>query len=249
MIRSTALRSVRSELLKITSLRSTWITLALFGAMSAALSWGIAQSTTSLDDSGKLGFEFISGGIQLYSMFAIVVATMSVTSEYASNTMQTTTLARPTRWHAFAEKLVAVSSFFGVILALLIACLLVVGKAASGADLVWGNGNSAALTSFWLGMILIVVMTVGFGYILRSTAGTIVTMFGVMFLLNLVTMIPSSFFQEILPAYLPANLLATMVTPITLATDFSRGAATGIFALYALIVAAIGCWRYSTSDV
>lgn len=255
--KATFLRAIRSELRKLTSLRSTWISFGSLLAVGCTITGIITSGQTvenGLTGTGSISSNVITGGAQFYIVFAIVVAALSVTSEYSSNTMRTTVLSQPKRSRAFLAKLVASCLFIAVAIAVIMGIMLAVGMATAGASWEFGDGHGRALLFFWLATVLTSAITIGIGYCLRSTAGTIVIMFCFLFLLELIVLIPGEFFKVTVPKFIPRNLITSM-TSIDLpdSADFIQlldsSTALLTWTLYAVIFALLGFFRFRRSDV
>ena len=155
--KNTFVRSLRSEIRKMTSLRSTWLTLGLWLGFGILITWAMAATLTNgqnnvggINVHGEFHPIFITGSAQLYYIFAMVLGALAVTGEYASNTMRTTIVSQTSRMRAFTSKIAAVTIVMGIATAVIIAVLVAVTLLAGGLSWNGGDGNLRALLLFWL---------------------------------------------------------------------------------------------------
>lgn len=216
---------VRSEWIKLTSLRSTIVTLGVvgvlsvgFGVMSAASvnsSWGtMSPGDRALFDATKLSFY----GIYLAQLAVGVLGALSICGEYATGSMRTTLLVTPNRRRVLAAKagvfaavtfvvgeVVAFASF-GVTQAL-------IQSPVPRASLTDPNVLTAvALCGAYLP--LVGLLALGLGAIIRSTAGTIAAFIGVVLVVGaLLVPLPTTWQEALLPLT-PGRILTTFMAPV-----------------------------------
>ncbi|MDK8353676.1 hypothetical protein, partial [Actinotignum sanguinis] len=107
----------------------------------------------------------------------------------------------------------------------------------------------AMVTSAW--------MALGIGYLLRSSAGTIVLILAVMMLSPVLALIPSEFVRTFVIPYLPPMLLTAALSPpglnagadVASFTVSSPALGLGLWCALAVVLLALGGWRFSRSDV
>lgn len=258
--KNTFVRSLRSEIRKMTSLRSTWVTLGLWLGFGILITWAMAATLTNgqnnvggINVHGEFHPIFITGSAQLYYIFAMVLGALAVTGEYASNTMRTTIVSQTSRMRAFTSKIAAVTIVMGIATAVIIAVLVAVTLLAGGLSWNGGDGNLRALLLFWLACVLTALMITGAGYILRSTAGSIVTGVMVLFVSEMLRLVPVKFFRETLPKFLPSGATSGMTVsdtanPTQTIDYLSPGTATLVWLVYVSVFVILGAIRYQKSD-
>jgi ABC-2 type transport system permease protein len=184
-----ARQAIRSEWVKLRTVRSTyWSLLLLAGVSILFTSWTASESETQGGSPGVRGDNDIVldslAGIWFGQVAAAVLAVLFITSEYGAGMIRTTFAANPRRRTVLAAKTVLVSTV-----------VLVVGLAASAACFQigqWifrGNGfdyeggypavtladpealRAVILSGVYLG--LLAVFSLGVGAILRHTAAAI----------------------------------------------------------------------------
>ncbi|MDR2722358.1 MAG: ABC transporter permease subunit [Cellulomonadaceae bacterium] len=204
-------RMVRSEWLKLWTLRSTWwvsiLTIVLMMAMGLLFSAVIQIMLNQADggasmgaamDSGNDGFDMtnagalvLASGYQFAQLTVAVFGVMSISNEYSSGMIRATFSAAPRRLRTLWAKLLVVTATTTVIAVL----GLVLAWAATYPILSHNNmtvdfssGTTIrALVGVVLYLILISWFSLGFGTILRHTAGGISTVMGILLVLPMIT--------------------------------------------------------------
>jgi len=211
----TPVRVLRAEWIKLSTLRSTKITFAaavllMIGA-GVLLSWDAAnkfETMTTAERADVAVEQVVLIGRLLAELAVGVLGVMAITGEYATGMIRATLAAVPRRLPVLWTKL---GLFTGV--------TLVVMTAASFASFFAGNAILAAHWDFSLadpgvlrsvlgaGVALAFVSAFGvlLGFIVRSTAGAISTLFAI---LVIVPQILPSWFVE----YLPTGATSSLVT-------------------------------------
>ena len=180
-------RATRSEWIKIRTLRSTWITsmiavflTVLFGAGSA-----IAYAKTEgMSDSAAGG---LITGTTFGEIVVAVLGALVITGEYSSGQIRSTLAAVPRRTRVFAAKslVTAIWSFLLGVISLLLSWLVAApfmgDEAPSFSDthivgFIWGTG---------LAFAGIALLSLGMGYLVRSTAGAITVVVILLFIISI----------------------------------------------------------------
>ncbi|WP_163544562.1 ABC transporter [Occultella kanbiaonis] len=209
--------AIAFEWTKLTGVRST-LWLVVTGTLLTL--GGTLLIGASARASGENGLEtaapaplFAVQTISFTQVTVLLVAVFAFTAEYSSGSIRTTLLSVPGRGRVLIAKsvvLAAMSMVIGSVLVLL-GTLTAAAAAAeygtfSGTQLghaVLGTAVSLALTS---------VFVLGVAAALRSTAGTILTMFVVLYALNSVLPIFGQDWLTDLAAYLPGTAAGVLVT-------------------------------------
>jgi len=213
----TGFRVLRSEWAKLWTLRSTWITLALglafliaFGVISA---WQY-QSGGNSDGNGPDLTDATALSLTLFGVFLAqmafgILGVLVTAGEYSTGMIRSTLAAVPRRLPVLWSK----SAVFGLVTFALatigafatfpIANQLVSGTAAELALSDSGVVRSLLGAGVYLG--LIAVIGTALGALLRSVAGGIATLVGILMLVpNLTSLLPNSW-QDDVSKYLPSN--------------------------------------------
>jgi len=203
--RTTFMNTMASEWLKLTTLRSTYVTLGLGALLSVAMSALVCLAVGSTFDGWAPERQAQFAPI-LMTMTGVVVMLIAlsvfgvlVTSgEYSSGMMRLTLTATPSRARVFVAKLTLVT---GITLALGVAtsvAMFLAGKAVLSSYGIEVPGlDDRDVQRFVFGLAaatpLFPVLGMAFGIILRSTAGAITAVLGLLWLPQV--------FGELLPAW------------------------------------------------
>ena len=195
-------RVVRSEVIKITSLRSTVglvLAIIVFG-LGVSVVLGLTMSDAGLPAGPSVGFmldEVTIGTVLFGQLLAGVLGVLVISGEYSSGTLQSTLIAVPSRVRVLAAK--AVVLFLAATTAALVA---VVGSWAVTYPLYAAFGIEVGLTAPGVAFALLgasvyvglsAVLGLGIGTLLRSVAAGVATVLSVILLLPIVlSVLPAS---------------------------------------------------------
>ncbi|GAA3756434.1 ABC-2 type transport system permease protein [Spinactinospora alkalitolerans] len=174
--------AVTAEWTKLWSLRSTWICIGLTLLLSVGVAWLMGYS---LHESGRATAMTANGltptAIALPQFAIITLASLVVTGEYATGAVRTTLTTVPRRGTALAAKavvLTATASLTGAAVGL--ACYAM-GALIFGPDLVFEAADLArGVLGTALCLAALSLLTLGLGTALRSTAGTVTAVIGLL---------------------------------------------------------------------
>jgi ABC-2 type transport system permease protein len=241
---------VRSEWAKFRTVRSTYW--SLMAAVVAMIGLGVLIS--AVQSGHQLGFDPVStslSGVLLAQLAIGVLGVLFVTSEYSTGMIRTTFSAAPQRRIVIAAK----EAVFGVV-AIVIGTLTSFVTFFVGQAVMSGHGVSlsspGALRSvvgvgLYLG--LLAVFAVGLGTIIRSTAGAIAALFGLILVLPAVAQALPASIQNGLDKYLPSNAGQAIFHTIKDTSTLSPWVGLGVFALYAAAALAGGLVLVGRRDV
>ncbi|KQS65711.1 hypothetical protein ASG41_13995 [Modestobacter sp. Leaf380] len=204
---------MRAEWIKFSSLRSTWVTLVAVIVATVGLGWLFAAVAAAASSSGDAPLGAVSGvalslaGAQIAWIAFGVLGVLEVTGEYSHGSIGPTFSADPRRWPTLLTK-VAVLAFVVLITGgVSVLTAFILGQAALG-------GAALSLTDD--GVVRVLVATTVYlaglgligqalGWLLRSTAGAVAALFGLVFLLpGLGQLLPSSWGPDVV-RWLPAQ--------------------------------------------
>jgi ABC-type transport system involved in multi-copper enzyme maturation permease subunit len=221
--RVTQLNVLRSEWTKLWSLRSTrWTLLASFIAM-AGLGPLIAAVQMSrwnqLSPPDRATFDSINtalAGHHLAELTIGVLGVLVITGEYTTGMIRSSLMAAPTRLPVLWAKIVvyAAVTFVLMLLATLVS-FLAVQAIVTQHHVQHGLGDPGALRTVIGGALyltMLAAMCVGLGFILRNTAGGIVTFVALLFVLPGITAFLPSSVDNAISKYLPLNAGTTVAT-------------------------------------
>ena len=243
-------RVVRSEWIKLISLRSTWYTLAAavvvligFGALAAAVSAG--EVDTPDGGPSRFGIDPTTlslTGSMLAGMILGILGVLAVSSEYSSGMIRATLAAVPTRWPVLAAKAVVVGALALIVAVPATFAAFFLGQAilGDGANASLGDAGVAGAVLGTAGYITATALLgLGIGALLRHATGSV----GVLFVLLLLApgllglLLPTDW-QDPLLDYLPSNA-AESFTSVTV-TDGMLSAGAGVAVVAAWVVVLLG---------
>lgn len=212
-------RQLHSEWIKITTLRSTWWSVAITGVLTVGIAVLIALI---VDGPGADGIQAVVSPIQFTMLLAGILGAIAVTGEYSTGMIRSTLTASPRRGAALLAKAIVVGAFmFLVALVTFVAAALVVTPvlASSGVVLAWDDPARSIMPILTasLAMAVFALIGVSFGFTLRSGAGAIAGTVGLLFVLPII----GSFFTSAgawawiadLSQYLPMSAAQAAILP------------------------------------
>ena len=209
--------TLAAEWVKVASLRSTWISLAIAGVLALLLAALLANIVgVTWDDwspEDRATFEPVGTGLVGLLVLMIVLPVLGVkaaTSEYGSGMIRTTLIATPRRWRVLLAKagivagLSAGTTLVAMIGMLLVSRVVLGSYDIGGADLLAGDTLLAlAGTAAMAPLFPLLGLALGFG--LRSTAGAVTSVLGLLFVPGIV--------GEMLPTWWQARVLGFLPGP------------------------------------
>jgi ABC-2 type transport system permease protein len=249
--------TLRSELTKIISVRSTYWTLLAF--VAASIGWAVLDCAGTV--SHGIGGAFnateasLTGQVALGELIIVVLGALVITSEYSTGMIRTSLAVMPRRGVLYAAKAIVFA-----------AVMLTISLVTSFADFFVGQailaskhynatlGQPGVLRSIFLSAAIVVVfglLAYGAGAIIRHTAGAITAILGVIFLIPLLAQaLPNAWFAD-LQRWLPGG---GALEPIARSTPpisphlFSAWGEFAVFSGYAAVLLAIGAWLFIRRD-
>ena len=204
---------LRSEFVKLRSVRSTWWTLSIAVAANivlAALVAAFVPARLSTKQKGNVDAIRLSlAGLHVGQIAFGVLGVLMVTSEYGSGMIRATFAAVPRRRLVLAAKsLVFAATALLVGVGACLAAFLVFQAFLPGDTMRLGVGNPGVLRSVLGGGLYLTalgLLGLGLGAVTRSSAGAIATLFGLLFVpVILADLLPDTWRSTIGP-YLPMN--------------------------------------------
>ncbi len=207
--------TLMSEWVKLTTLRSTYIMLGLGLALSIATTALASVAMGSIRDEWPADFDPMIFSM-VGNIFALIIfsvfGVLALTREYSSGMMRLTLAASPQRWRVLTAKLMLVA---GITLVLGIATTVgmsLVARVILGAYglPVAGIGDADEMRLvLGLGAVMPFFPVVGLalGVLLRSTAGAITTVLGLLWLPVILGEMVPLWWQQNVISYLPGSAL------------------------------------------
>ena len=258
--RQTILRSVRSEWIKFWTLRSTWITSFIAIALTVLFGAGLAASLGQSEEYQDKAMNLITSGLTFGQIVVAVLGALIITGEYSSGQIRSSLASVPRRGRLLLSKAVvlSVASFLlgsvSVFLSWAISKPFLGEHAGSLTDshyfgYIWGSG---------LVFVGIALMTLGLGFLLRSTAGAITVVVSLLFVITIPLQLAASKWEWInkVIGCLPSTVSESVSDPFQRTTEWgaqgvqflSHGQAVAVFAAWALVPLIIAWFVFSRRD-
>jgi ABC-2 type transport system permease protein len=250
--------TLRSELTKIISVRSTYWTLLAF--VAASIGWAVLDTAGTVSHGiGGPAFNAteasLTGQVALGELIIVVLGALVITSEYSTGMIRTSLTVMPRRGVLYAAKAIV---FAAVTLSISLVTSFVdffVGQAIlSSKHYNTTLGAPGVLRSIFLSAAIVMVfglLAFGAGAIIRHTAGAITGIFGVVFLIPLLAQaLPNAWFAD-LQRWLPGGGALEPIARSAPPLDHNLFSAWGEFAVfsgYAAVLLAIGAWLFIRRD-
>jgi ABC-2 type transport system permease protein len=240
--------ALRSERIKIASLRANRVILAMTAAIGAVIAGGLAATAT---DPTLTASELFIYPLPLVAMLAAVTGILLFTGEAQHGTLAITLTARPARWVTVAAKTISAAAV-GLVLGATGMIAGFAGAAIGGVDL--GSGSHLTSRALWalLYIALASLIGLGVGMIVRHSAAAITGLLMWSFVVEslFAPMLPDSV-RHALPFSTGYRLLdagSNFEAPVLIADELSRPQYALIFAGYALASLAIGTFLLYRRD-
>jgi ABC-2 type transport system permease protein len=252
--------ALRSEWTKISSLRSTVVTLLATMAVTVGLStlfaWG---ATHRFAQRGHIppNFDAIRGslfGLIFGQLVIAVIGAMVITGEYSTGMVRTSLAAQPRRMVTLTAKLTvftAVAFVTGLVSSF--ASFVIGQRIFSSVNIGVGLGAPNALRAVIGGALFLTVaglLAFGLGTILRHTAGAITAAVGVLFItFILYQFLPDDWAADVqrwIPFFAGSGIWTTVVSPEE--HVFGPWVEFAIFTGYAVLALAIGAVTFRRRD-
>ena len=165
----------RSEWSKLASLRSTWITAAIASLITIGISVLIMAQYSGMKGYADKAANYLTVGSSFGQIAVAVLGALLITGEYSSGQIRSSLAAVPRRGRLFAAKALVVAIFSALLGLVTVALTYLLSLPILG-DKAGSLSNPEYLGFFWgtaMAFAIIGLMAMSFGYILRSTAGSI----------------------------------------------------------------------------
>jgi ABC-2 type transport system permease protein len=241
---------VRSEWAKFRTVRSTYW--SLITAVAAMV--GLGAIISSVQSGHQAGFDPVStslSGVLLAQLAIGVLGVLFVTSEYSNGMIRTTFTAAPQRRSVIAAKaavFAAVALVVGTVTSLV---TFLAGQALMSSHGVSLTSPGALRSVIGVGLYLgvLAVFAVGLATIIRSTAGAIASLFGLILVVPAVAQALPTSIRDSVDKYLPGNAGQAIFHTIRDTSTLSPWAGLSVFALYAAAALAAGLVLVGRRDV
>lgn len=258
--RRTAFANVlRSELLKIRSVPSTYWTLAcaaVFTVVLAAVLAALVPGRLSAQDRRTVdAVQLCLGGIHLSQVAVGVLGVLVVTGEYGTGMIKATLSAVPGRGAVLAAKALVFAA-----VALTVGCASTFAAYFAFQGFLTGDGDYMrtslgdpgvlrAVVGGGLYLAVLGLFGLGLGAVIRSSAGAVATLFGILFVPQILVQLLPGHWRETVGRY----LLMTSGSDVFVAAKREAGAlgpwtGFGVFCGYAALALAAGYLSLTRRD-
>lgn len=190
-------RVLRSEAIKLLTLRSTWWSIILVVVLSVGLAAIVAASMNSfMDPSARTAEDLarsvasaVIAPIQFTMLLAGALGAIAVTGEYSTGMIRSTLAAEPRRGVVLAAKAIVVAVLLAVVsLAVFAVSTIPVSAILHTAPVYTADPGVILLPILYgsLAMAVFAVIGLSFGFILRSGPGAMAATVGLLFVLPIV---------------------------------------------------------------
>jgi ABC-2 type transport system permease protein len=218
-------RLLRSESLKLFTLRSTWWSLGITVLLAVGLALLIGVAANSLPDDLQGGVPMnpvtaVVAPMQFTMLVAGILGAMTITGEYSTGMIRSTLTAEPRRGAVLLAKSIVVALTLAVTTVLTSALSVLVVLPVYGADaFTWDDAELTwiPLAYSLLAMASFALLGLGWGFLIRNGAGAIAATVGILFVLPIVMSlftIGGESWQWLvdLGDYLPSNAAAMLTS-------------------------------------
>ena len=248
--------TLHAEWIKFWSVRSTaWsiVALVVLGAGLTVLVCATAADELADGSAGEAAGSFITWGMAIAQVTAIVLGALVVTSEYGTGMIRATLTATPHHGRVLAAKAVVLTG-----------TLLVAGTVTASAGYLGGNaflsaegiglslddeGVLRALVGSGLYLAGLGLLSMAAGLLIRHTAAALSTVLAVVFVLgNMAFLLPGTWGEWVAKA-LPGNAGSVVATPVSFNPEaLAPWTGFAVFAAEVAVLLAGAAWAFRSRD-
>lgn len=245
-LKVTQWRVARSEWLKFWSLRSSYITLG--AAVVGMIAFGVLFSAVTanrwpvMHAAARLRFDATDTSVRGFALAQLIVGVLGVlivTGEYSTGMIRATMSAAPTRLPVIWAKVAVFGAVTYVVGTATAFVSFFVGQALLSSQHIQTSlsapGVLRAVLGVGLYLTVVGLLGVALGWIIRSTAGGIATLFGLLLVLPaLGEALPDSWSRHVVP-YLPSDAGQSVTAVHPDPGSLAPWTGFGWFCVYALV--------------
>lgn len=241
-------RVLASEWVKLRTLRSSWITMGLAVAALALLGLLIGVVTNanwSQMRPGRLAefnpIDTSLAGVNFAQLAIAVLGVLVISGEYSTGMIRSSFGAVPKRLPVLWAKLLVFGAATLVLMEIAAFAAFFLGQAglATHGTTISAPGALRAVIGTGLYLTVVGVLSVALGFLIRSTAGGISAVIGLLLVLpGIMNILPQSWQEHISP-YLPSNAGSAVFTLHPDAGTLAPWTGFAVFCLYAAIAVAV----------
>ena len=250
--------TMRSEFIKIRSVRSTFWT--LLGQAVAAIAFAVANCAGAVAH-GSYGPDFnpaqasLAGQVGIGELIIVVLGALVITSEYSTGMIRTSLTVMPRRGVLYAAKAIVFAAVSLAVSLVTSFAAFFIGQAILASKHVDTTlAQPYALRAVLLSAAVVTVfglLAYGTGAVIRNSAGAITAILGVIFLIPLLAQaLPTSWFQE-MERWLPGGQAVYSISAgraWSVSDLFPAWGEFTVFCGYAAVLLAVGAWLFCRRD-
>ena len=249
--------TLRSELVKIRSVRSTYWTLLV--QVLASIGWAVLDCAGIVSHGIGPGFNpaeaSLTGQVALGELIIVVLGALVITSEYSTGMIRTSLAVMPRRGVLYAAKAIVFAAVTLTLSLITSFTSFFVGQAIlSGKHYNTTLTQPGVLRAVLLSAAIVTVfglLAYGAGALVRHTAGAITSILGVIFLIPaLAQALPNIWYADVvrwLPGGQALSPIARSASPLS-PHLFSAWGQFAVFSGYAVVLLALGAWSFIRRD-
>jgi len=255
-LRPTFPRLVRSEWVKLRSLRSTvlvaGLTIAIMGAFAALFAWAL----TAFPDDAPTSAGVVVVGYPIAQLAIAVLGVLVITGEYATGSIRSTLAAEPRRLRVVASKglVLALAAFVVSVLSIGISAVVAIPVLqANGVEVLFEADDIRALVGTVLYLTVSSLFAYGIGLLVKNSAAAITTVVGILFILPIIVQIiaMTTRIEWIMDAYsyLPAPAGSAVAGSSTVGlSELDPWTGFAIFCGYTVALLVAGTFAFARRD-
>jgi ABC-2 type transport system permease protein len=249
---------MRMEWLKLRSVRSTWYMVAVFAASLVGVAMLVLghEHWTQMSAASRASFDPVNDsytGLALGQLLFGALGVLAISTEFGSGLIRATFAAVPARPRVLAAK----AAVLGAV-TLAVAEICAFAAYAAGEIMLKSPAPHAALGQpgvlravLMAGAYpaLIALIGLGFGALIRHTAGAICAVVGITFVLPLLTLPMGTSTQNTVDRFLPMEMAENSLTAVhPVAHSLSPGITFGLLCVYAAAALGAGALALAHRD-
>jgi len=240
-------RQLRSEYLKLTTVRGTWWSIGIVAVITIAIAFAVTSAISGPVENIMMA---VLMPVQFTMLIAAILGVISVTGEYSTGMIRSTFTADPVRGAVVAAKATVLGVFMFVVSLITFSVAAIgISPIAASKDMAvdWADPSQTILPIIGASavMALFALLGVGLGFLLRSGAGAIAVTVGIVFILPTVLGLLGMWLSDLtwisdLAKYLPASLAPTAILPSE-GAEMNAAQSLGVLAAWPA-AALLGAW-------
>lgn len=244
--RQTFGRAVRAEWIKLTTLRSTWITSLLTILLTTGTGVALAVAYANAETPDPTAWQSLPAGTMFGEIVVAVLGALVITGEYSSGQIRSSLAAVPRRTRLVLAKALVIGtwSFLLGAISILAAWAIATPLMHAGTipltdhrmlGFVWGTG---------LGYAGIALMSLGLGLLLRSTAGAITVVVTLLFVIQIPLQLASMKWDWAVKAgeIIPSTSINAVIDPFSVQVQWAEHAGSAMWLTHAAAAAVFTAW-------